>query len=177
MSAQQRQVVAAVAQAWGDLAARREQLAGLRDQLENEEQAFHGSRIEERIGLRNTIDVLNAEQEFQSTKSALAQAFHDEYLNRVNLLAAMGLLQAELLEPNIQPYRPEQNLQRRTLLLRAMPWISLVRVLDSIGAPRLAAGRIPRDAAELQRPPTTSVMPPAPPWSDLAKYLTDPAGS
>jgi len=176
LSAQQRQVVAAVAQAWGDLAARREQLTGLRDQLENEEQAFRGARIEERIGLRTTIDVLNAEQEFQSTKVALAQAFHDEYLNRVNLLAAMGLLQAELLQPDIQPYRPEQNLERRTLLSRAMPWESLVMALDSIGAPHLAANRLTGELTESQRPPGGSAMPPAPQWSDLAKYLIDPTG-
>ncbi len=173
VTAEQRQVIATVAQNWSDLAARRETLSGLRGQLADEEQAFRGSRIEERIGLRTTIDVLNAEQEFQSTKVALLQGYHDEYLNRVGLLAAIGVLQGELLEPDIEAYRPEDSLRKRNMLAKALPWEDLVAALDSLGTPHVAPERSARDVLGLERPVDGPPMPAAPSWSDLTQYLAD----
>jgi len=178
IAAQERQVVATVAQTWNDLATRRRTLSSLRDQLSDEEQAFVGSRIEERIGLRTTIDVLNAEQEFQATKVALFQAYHDEYLTRVGLLGAMGLLQVELLEPDIQPYEPEASLRKRTMLQRALPWESLVQMLDSIGSPHAGAESPGGDPLGIQRPVVAPSLPDAPKWSDVSRFLDDePGGS
>jgi outer membrane protein len=177
LSAEQRQVAVTIAQSWSDLVMRRKTLSGLARQLEDENVAFRGSQIEERAGLRTTIDVLNAEQEFQSTKVALAQAYHDEYLGRVSLLAAMGLLEAELLAPDLDPYHPEDSLNARLALSRALPWESLIARIDSIGAPRVATHIAEREPLAAEPPPSPGdEMPTAPAWTELATRLSvDPA--
>jgi outer membrane protein len=175
LDAARRNMVFAVGQAWTDLASRRDQITGLNDQLEEEEIAFHGSQIEERIGIRTTIDVLNAEQELQSTKVALAQAYRDEYLARVTLLTSMGLLQAELLAPDIEPYRPEDTFNRRDLLNRALAWEGLVASIDGLAAPHMAKARSARDPLGEGRPTTTFALPKAPQWSDLTVSLREDA--
>jgi outer membrane protein len=168
----QRQLIATVAQAWNDLVSRRRQLVGLNSQVDDEAQAFRGSQIEERIGLRTTIDVLNAEQEFQAAKIALAQTFHDEYLGRVSLLAAMGLLQAELITPDTPLYDPERSLDHRTAIERALPWEDLIAALDGLGSPHVATAPSERDPLGAQRPPTEpTAMPAAPAWSGMDRYL------
>ena len=168
-----RQVISAVIQAWNDLTAQRQVLTALNEQIDQEAKAFDGSRIEARIGLRTTIDVLNAEQELQATKVSLARTYHDEYLSRVTLLAHMGLLQAELLDPTIDPYRPEQSLARRDIWSRAMPWEALVAGLDSIGTPSEARHGPDRDPLGAERITDAAPLPPAPNWSDLARNLAD----
>ena len=130
-------MIAAVVQAWNDLATQRRVLADLNTQLGEENKAFEGSRIESRIGLRTTIDVLNAEQEYQATKVSLAQTYHDEYLTRVGLMANIGVLRAELLYPDIKPYRPEAS-ARRERLNKVLAWEAVVQSIDSLGAPRAA---------------------------------------
>jgi outer membrane protein len=174
VAVEQRQVTVGVAQAWNDLAMRRRTVFDLTRQLDDEQVAFHGSQIEERVGLRTTIDVLNAEQEFQTTKIALVQAYRDEYVGRVGLLSAMGLLQAELLSPDLDLYRPEASLNARLTLSRALPWEALVARIDSIGAPRIA-----RDPAEREPLPPAPIgladaMPGPPSWNDLAAHLVAP---
>ena len=168
-----RQVISAVIQTWNDLSAQRQVLVALNDQIGQENKAFEGSRIEARIGLRTTIDVLNAEQEFQATKVTLARTYHDEYLSRVTLLAHMGLLQAEFLDPTIDPYRPEQSLARRDYWTRVLPWEALVAGLDSIGAPAEPRRAPDRDPLGADRPTGAEPLPATPKWSDFAQYLTD----
>ena len=140
-------------------------------------QQIGGSRIESRIGLRTTIDVLNAEQEMQATKVSLAQSFHDEYLSRVNLLAGMGVLQAELLDPHLDPYKPDDSLFRRDAWSRALAWEGLVAAIDGIGAPEVAAAAPDRDPLGVARPDDVGApLPAAPRWADLGKYLKDEPG-
>jgi outer membrane protein len=178
LSAEQRQVAVTIAQAWSDLVMRRKTLTGLAHQLDDEDVAFRGSQIEERVGLRTTIDVLNAEQEYQATKVALAQAYHDEYLGRVGLLAAMGLLEAELLAPDLDIYRPEASLNSRLALSRALPWEELVARLDSIGAPHVATQIAAREPLPAIPTAPGDLMPPAPSWTELAGRLSiDPHGT
>ena len=86
-----RQAIRTVSRAWNDLVARRQLLVDQRSQLKEEEKAFKGYKIEDKLGLRSTIDVLNAEQEYQSTKVSLFQGYHDEYLTRSALLSATTL--------------------------------------------------------------------------------------
>jgi outer membrane protein len=169
-----RQVTQAVAQGWNDLGSKRRVLASLRDQLSEERVAFASVRIEERMGLRTTIEVLNAEEELQATKVALAQTYHDEYLQRVALLATIGLLQAELVSPRIEPYRPEEAF-RRDARAYALPWMPLVSAIDSLGAPtirRLAPGHEPLGHV---RPPEAPSTPAAPAWKDAEADLAAPA--
>ncbi len=169
-----RQVVLNLAKSWNDLFLRRSILAKLREQLGEEEKAFRGSKLESRIGIRTTIDVLNAEQEFQATKVSLFQVYHDEYLTRVAVMAAMGMVQADVIEPAIEPYRPETSF-KRVAARTALPWEGLVQAFDQLGAPRPARQAPARDAIGVNRPPGADTLPEAPHWSDLAGYLPAPS--
>jgi outer membrane protein len=177
MADERRQVISSVIQAWNDLTSQRQILTSLNQQLDEEDKAFEGSRIESRIGLRTTIDVLNAEQEMQATKVSLAQSYHDEYLSRVNLLAGMGVLQVELLDPTLDPYKPEASLFKREAWSRALPWEALVAALDSIAAPEIAHAAPDRDPLGAETADSAGApLPNAPRWADLAKYLKDEPG-
>ncbi len=171
-----RQVRFLIVQTWNDLGHRRDELSSLREQLAQEAEAFKGAKLEERNGLRSTIDVLNAEQEYQLTKEALAKAFDDEYLIRVNLLAAMGLLEAELLNPQIEAYRPEESF-RRQVSRHALGWEHLAAFFDGVGAPRIAAEAPAFDPLGAPRPAALEKLPPAPRWADLTDVLAEKASS
>jgi hypothetical protein len=157
------------------MASRRRVLDALQSQLKQEESAFRGSRIEARNGLRQTIDVLNAEQEYQSTKVALFQSFHDEYLTEMGLLLSVGLLNVDLVSPATPVYRPEASLMRVLMEAKA-PWVGPVTVLDQIGAPRVGvAGLKLAPPAQGDRPVEADAMPVAPRWRDLEPYLKAPS--
>lgn len=168
-----RQVVMTLAHAWNDLALRRSILARLRDQLLQEEKAYQGSKLESRIGDRTTIDTLNAEQEFQATKVSLFQTYHDEYLTRVAVLAAIGLLQGEDIDPDLKPYRPEASF-KKVAAKASLPWEGLVQALDGAAGPWPAAHPFSRDVIGINRPSASDTLPEAPHWSDLAGYLAPP---
>jgi outer membrane protein len=167
-----RQVMLAVAQSWADLVSTRSLLLQQIEQVDAERRSFEGSRIEQRIGLRLTIDVLNAEQEYQSVKINLAQKYHDEYVARVTLLAAMGVLQLEMLEPDADVYRPEASLSR-VLRKNALPWESVIEAVDRAAGSMLDKPLASRDALGPGQVRLPEPMPKAPSWSNLSKALAD----
>jgi outer membrane protein len=156
-----RATVQAVAQAWEQLTSTRAALTVEQEQIKSEQAAFEGNKIEERVGLRTTIDVLNAEQELENAEVTFAQAHHDEYVARAVLLNAMGVLEAQLLIPNTPVYRPEQSFHR-VENRGAAPWEKGVDVLDRVGAPREVAPPVGSLSAGGERPkqatPLTSVV-------------------
>lgn len=66
--------------------------------------AFEGVSREGEVGLRNTLDVLDAEQEALNARVTLANAQRDEYVAAHQLLAAMGLMNVEYLGVPVAPY-------------------------------------------------------------------------
>ena len=87
-----RQVVANVVSTWHDLNAAVQGVSAARVQLEADEAALHGVRREQGVGLRSTLDVLNAQQELLDSQLSLVRAEHDAYLGVFQLLLAMGAL-------------------------------------------------------------------------------------
>lgn len=152
-----RGVTQLVAQAWSQLVSSRQAIALQQQQVTDEEAAARGNRIEERAGLRTTIDLLNAEQELASTQAGLIQSRHDEYVARAALLSAMGLLEIEQLDPAAQRYRPEAAF-KRVEHAGASPVEGMVEFGDAIGAPTTAP---PKDATEPTR--RAAGLPPLPP--------------
>lgn len=69
-------------------------------------QALSGVRMENSVGSRTVLDILNAEQELRDAQSQLARAERDSYVAGFQVIAAMGLAQAKFLnlapEPLIQ---------------------------------------------------------------------------
>lgn len=74
--------------------------------LEAAELAFEGVTREGEVGLRTTLDVLDAEQEALLARVTLVSAERDAYVAAHQLLAAMGLLNVEYLGVPVEQYDP-----------------------------------------------------------------------
>jgi outer membrane protein len=68
---------------------------------------LNGVREEFRVGQRTTLDVLNAQAELVSARSALITAQRDRVVNSYSLLAATGRLNVAELRLKIEAYEPE----------------------------------------------------------------------
>jgi outer membrane protein len=71
------QVQSTVTQAWGQLQAAKAQIAATTAQVAAAEIALNGVREEARVGQRTTLDVLNAQQDLVTARSALVTAQRD----------------------------------------------------------------------------------------------------
>ena len=100
-------VRAAVVQSFGLLSAARFQVEAAQAQVNAAQIALNGVQEEFRVGQRTTLDVLNAQAELVSARSALITAQRDRVVNSYSLLAAIGRLNAEELRLSVQVYAPE----------------------------------------------------------------------
>jgi outer membrane protein len=130
-----RQVLQAVAQGWDQLLGARASLTADEAQVKADTVAFEGVREEQRVGLRTILDVLNAQQELETSQLALVGARHDEYVAAAGVLAAMGALDARALVPGEPLYDPKANLERVRHAPGWVPWEGAVGALDRVGAP------------------------------------------
>ena len=130
-----RGVVQLVSQAWDQFTSSHNALLVTTQQVKTEEIALEGNRMEERAGLRTTIDLLNAEAELANTRLSAIQSHHDEYVARAALLSAMGMLEIKYLASAAQrddPVAPLRRVENRT----APKWEDAIgRVLDQVAAP------------------------------------------
>lgn len=92
VEAQRREIVASVVSAWNELIASREVVAAAREQVAASETALSGAEREQGLGLRSTIDVLDAEREWQEAQIALARAEARAGAAIYVLRASMGAL-------------------------------------------------------------------------------------
>lgn len=88
----ERRAAAAVTAAWEQLSAARANIVSATSQVEANELALNGVRREAQLGVRTTLDVLDAEQEYLNAQVALANAERDARTATFLLLAAMGAL-------------------------------------------------------------------------------------
>ncbi len=95
--AQRRFIERSVISAWSDLSAARQVVEAARQQVAANEAALAGAEREQGLGLRSTIDVLNAQQELQDSQVTLARAEASALISSYGLLAAVGDLNAETL--------------------------------------------------------------------------------
>lgn len=105
------QVRAAVIQSWGLVAASKFQVEAAVAQVAAAEIALNGVREEYRVGQRTTLDVLNAQAELVTARSALITAQRDRVVASYSLLAALGklsLVQLKLAQVT-QTYQPETH--------------------------------------------------------------------
>ncbi len=92
VEARRRRIISDVIAAWSDLRASREVLVAAREQVTAAEQALSGIERERGLGLRDTIDVLNAEEERRNALVGLAQAEANAVFAAYALSAATGAL-------------------------------------------------------------------------------------
>ncbi|MEE2527123.1 TolC family outer membrane protein [Hyphobacterium sp. HN65] len=101
--AARRQVEEVVTTAFNTLIASRSVIDSSQRSVEANEIALEGVQQEAFVGLRTTLDVLNAEQELLEARLTLVSAERDSYVAGLTLLQAMGLLTAETLEISGDP--------------------------------------------------------------------------
>jgi hypothetical protein len=144
--------------AWQQLETARLSLKTLEAEVAASEQAFRGVRIEEKFGLRSTIEVLNAQLELQSGQISLVRGRNDEFISRLRLLAAMGTLTPAVLSPGIQPYDPAKNFN--AVRNQGMTPLEIpARLIDMVAMPLTAKAGPDRPAV---LPDYKATLPPTP---------------
>ncbi|MDB5432790.1 MAG: hypothetical protein JWP35_3906 [Caulobacter sp.] len=138
-----RAVLQNVSQSWNQLLGARANLISNEEQVRAATVAFEGVRQEAQVGLRTTLDVLNAEQELRSAELALATAKHDEYLAAALVLSAMGKLEARYLIPSVPIYDPKTSFERINHSWGWVPWEPVIHTIDRLAAPQI--GPAPAD--------------------------------
>ena len=112
----------AVSQAWNQLLGARASLAADEEQVKSDTVAYEGVREEQKVGLRTILDVLNAQQELETSQLALVGARHDEYVAAAAVLAAIGALEAKDLIPSEPRYDPKANFDKVRHGIGWVPW-------------------------------------------------------
>jgi outer membrane protein len=101
-----RQAEQMVIAAWQNMLTSRAVMDADKAEAEAAKRALHGVRVELPAGTRDTLDVLNAEQEQMDARISLVQAQHDEALSILQIRAAIGALTAEAMKLPVQVYDP-----------------------------------------------------------------------
>jgi outer membrane protein len=101
-----RQVNEQVARSWSALIAAQAVILSSQEQVKANELAFEGVEQEAQVGLRTTLDVLDAEQELLNARVTLVSAEHDASLAAYGLLATTGQLTARKLALPVAYYDP-----------------------------------------------------------------------
>ena len=132
-----RTMVQQISQAWSAYLAAHENMTNADDAVKANAVAYEGVQKERRIDLRSTLEVLYIEQSLRQAELALAAARHDAYLSQSNLLASMGLLEADRLVPGgVDLYDPTKAFNR-VKLAGAVPWEIVPDVLDHLTSPSI----------------------------------------
>lgn len=118
-----RQVVEGVSNAWNNYLAALAVITSSREAVRANEIAFEGVEQEAFVGLRTTLDVLNAEQELLNSRLELVRAERDLTVASYALMQAMGLLHTGRLALPVETYDPEAEFEdARGLNFDLTPW-------------------------------------------------------
>lgn len=117
-----RAVVSNVTAAWNDLNAARRVIEASREQERAAKLALDGAEQELQVGLRTTLDVLNAQQEVFDAQLNVARAERDAYVAHHSLLQSIGALTPQSVGVNDSLYDPNKSLRRvKTTILSTKP--------------------------------------------------------
>ncbi|MFL5294776.1 MAG: TolC family outer membrane protein [Phenylobacterium sp.] len=164
---QRRSVLQTVTQSWNQLIAARANIDSTSESVRAASIAATGTREEQKVGLRTTLDVLNAEQELRNDELNAAAARHDEYLAAASVLSAMGRLEAKDLIPTITRYDSRSNFRKLRISFGWVPWEEPIAIVDralSVPPIPMAADKPsePPIGPGLQPPPAAPARAPAP---------------
>lgn len=101
-----------VAESWNEWLAQTASIERLRLASEAARKALDGALLQEKAGLRSTLDVLSLARELLSARSAYNAATAGAYLAQARLLAAMGALERTSLFPDAPRYDPDDHFDR-----------------------------------------------------------------
>lgn len=119
-----RQVTEGVTNAWSNYVTSLAVIESSRQSVVANEIALDGVQQEAYVGLRTTLDVLNAEQELLNARLTLVTAERDSYVAGYRLMQAMGLLSADQLGLQVELYDPTSVDNSRSVFtnLDLTPW-------------------------------------------------------
>jgi outer membrane protein len=101
-----------VSNLWAQVEASDRSLMASKKQVAAAEIAFEGVQLEQQVGTRDTLDVLNAEQEMLDAKLAVIQAERDLNVTTYQLLVTIGGFDAYSLQLPVDQYNPSDNYDR-----------------------------------------------------------------
>jgi outer membrane protein len=130
-----RNVVQGVTQFWSQLIASRANISSAEEQTRAARIAAEGTREEQKVGLRTTIDVLNAEQELRAAELNQVSSRRDEYVAAANVLATMGRLEARNLIPTVPQYDSAKNFRKLRITWGWVPWEEPIGIIDQAVTP------------------------------------------
>jgi outer membrane protein len=131
---QERTVLQNVSSSYAQIVSANAQLQAGEEGVRAARIAAEGVRQEQQVGLRTTLDVLNAELELRNAEITLATARRNQYVAQANLLASMGRLSGEDLDPTLEVYDAAANADR-VRNRGALPWDFAVEAIDRIASP------------------------------------------
>ncbi|WP_293903876.1 TolC family outer membrane protein [Phenylobacterium sp.] len=130
-----RNVLQGITQYWSQLIAARSNIVSSDEQVRAARIAAEGTRQEQQVGLRTTIDVLNAEQELRTAELNSVSSRRDEYVAAANVLATMGRLEARNLIPGVPQYDATKNFRRLRMTWGWVPWEEPIAAFDQVTTP------------------------------------------
>lgn len=130
-----RSVMQGVTQFWSQLIASRANITSSEQQVSAARIAAEGTRQEQQVGLRTTIDVLNAEQELRQAELNQVSSRRDEYVAAANVLAVMGRLEARNLIPSVPEYDSARNFRKLRMTWGWTPWEEPLGIIDQLLTP------------------------------------------
>lgn len=172
---QRRSVLQQLSQSWNQLLAARANITSTAEQVRAATIAAEGTREEQQVGLRTTIDVLNAEQELRSAQLNQVTAAHDEYVAAATVLLSMGRLEARNLLPTEKQYDVKRNFRHLRFALGYVPWEEPIAIVDQTLT--LAPAPPPREKKLEPAIPPGLQPPPAPDAKHPKVAMPSPAAA
>jgi outer membrane protein len=164
VEAVRRTVLQNITQAWSQLIASRANISSSEEQVRAARIAAEGTRQEQQVGLRTTIDVLNAEQELRQAELNQVNAYRDQYISTASVLSAMGRLEGKNLIPTVPQYDSAAHFKKLHITWGWVPWEEPIAIVDRFLTPTPApiVTAKPVEAAippGLQPPPAAAATP------------------
>jgi outer membrane protein len=103
---------ASVVEVWGEIRAAKAQMKAAQEQVRAAEVALNGMRMEARLALRTTLDVLITQQALVNAQVSLVTAQHDRVVGSYKLLSAVGRLSPQTLGLPTSIYEPVVHYQQ-----------------------------------------------------------------
>lgn len=100
----------AVTQIWAQLSAARASLVAAKRQVSAANLAFEGVTLEQSVGTRDQLDVLNAEQETLNAQLSVVEAERNVNVATYQLLSTLGVFDAQGIRLPVEGYAPTENL-------------------------------------------------------------------
>lgn len=159
-----RSVLQSITQGWSQLIAARANISSTEEQVRAARIAAEGTRQEQQVGLRTTIDVLNAEQELRQAELNQVNAGRDAYIAATTVLVTMGRLEAKNLTPTVPQYDAAKHFKNLRITWGWVPWEEPIGIVDRVLTPYPApvVTEKPVEAAippGLQPPPAVAPKP------------------